>query len=219
MKTLGHYQGERGERYFAWQNRAGIDQGRIEARKFAAFVAGSNTVVDFGCGSGAMLASLVCARRIGVEVNPSARAEAERHGIEVYGSAIDVPAGVADVVVSNHALEHVPSPLETLEQLRSVLEAGGRLVLCLPIDDWRTQKRPAAGDRNHHLYTWTPQLLANLLSEAGFVVESARVLTHAWPPGWATLDRLLPVALFDAVAQATSVMLRRRQVIAVARRR
>lgn len=211
-----HYEGEQGARYFAYQNVAGLDQGRLEARKFARHIQPSNTVVDFGCGSGAVLANLRCARRIGVEVNPAARAEAARHAIELHASPESIPAATADVAISNHALEHVPSPLATLAQLRAILVPGGRLLLCVPIDDWRTQREFRADDPNHHLYTWTPLLLGNLLAEAGFRVGSIRVLTHCWPLGWRWLMDRVPDPVFDTLAWMQSCLLRRRQLFAIA---
>jgi SAM-dependent methyltransferase len=117
-----------------------------------------------------------------------------------------------DIVISNHALEHVPHPLSALREIRSKLVCGGRLMLCLPFDDWRTQAHYVPDDINHHLYTWSPLLLGNLLNEAQFVVEEARVYTHAWPPRWRWLDAHLPVGLFDAVCTYYAWRMNRRQV-------
>jgi hypothetical protein len=89
-------------------------------------------------------------------------------------------------------------------------------VLWLPLDDWRAQRR-LRPDPNHHLYTWTPLLLANLLEEAGFTVEECRVVTHAWPPFTATLARL-PRPIFDLIARFWAIVRRRRQLTAIARR-
>jgi SAM-dependent methyltransferase len=213
-----HYDGELGEAYYRWQQR-GADLGaRIDGFKFAPYVGPRDTVLDFGCGGGAMLASLLCARRLGVEPNPAARAAAEARGLEMHATAAEVPGGVADVVMSNHALEHALSPLQELRELHRVLRPGGRLVIWLPLDDWRRQRRAEPGDINHHLYTWTPLLLSNLLDEAGFRVLECRVVARAWPQRHEELFRLLPRRAFDAVARAWAVALRHRQVMAVAER-
>jgi SAM-dependent methyltransferase len=121
------------------------------------------------------------------------------------------------VVISNHALEHVLDPLAELRLLYGVLKPGGRVVLRLPLDDWRAQRDPA-DDGNHHLYAWTPRLIANLLREAGFQVERSEVLTYAWPPRSEKLVDRLPRALFDLLARVTAIALRRRQLLVVARR-
>jgi len=179
-------------------------------------VSQDDDVVDFGCGIGALLESLPAATKTGVEVSAAARREAHARGLHVVASSSELPDESADVVISNHALEHTLAPLDELRDLRRVLRRGGKLVLWLPLDDWRAQRRPRP-DPNHHLYTWTPLLLSNLLEEAGFTVEDCRVVTHAWPPFTAFFARL-PRSLFDSVARLWSALRRRRQVMAVARK-
>lgn len=212
-----HYLGEKGEAYLAWQDAGGVLDGEIESRKFQRLIRPGDTVVDFGCGAGNLLRALRCTRRIGVEANPAALARCREAGIEAHADLAEVPDGIADVVVSNHALEHVPAPIEALRQLRTKLKPRGRLCLVLPIDDWRATRRYDPGDKNRHLYTWTPQLLGNALSEAGFRVRSSDVWirTHAWPKGHQFLYRHLPEPLFDLACRLYSMLLRRRELAAV----
>jgi SAM-dependent methyltransferase len=212
-----HYRGEAGAQYARYQRRFDAVAARLDRRKFATHVGPADTVVDLGCGSGAILATLPAARRIGVEPNEPVRAAAAERGIEVVASAAELPAGEADVAISNHALEHALSPYEELRELHRALRPGGRLVVYVPIDDWRAQRRPRP-DPDHHLYTWTPQLLANLLDEAGFDVRECRVVTHAWPPRAERLLRL-PDPVLHALGRAWSALRRRRQTMAVAVRR
>lgn len=212
-----HYLGQSGTDYFSYQHQGGLLRGKLNARtKFARFVSPTDAVLDFGCGGGTLLRSLECARRVGVEINPVARAEASAHGLEVFETLAEVPDGMADVVVSNHALEHVINPVATLSELRKKLKAGGKLVLVVPLDDWRDQRSYDPKDIDHHLYTWTPRLLGNLLSEAGYVVGDVSVLTHAWFPNWPRWIDRLPTGVFDAVCWAYSIYSRRRQLLAVA---
>jgi SAM-dependent methyltransferase len=210
-----HYTGTRGDEYFEWQRQIGESGGHINARKFSRLIKPGDTVLDFGCGSGAMLASLVCGRRIGVEANPVARERAAELGVEMYATLGEVADRCVDVLVSNHALEHVLNPLGELKAMRRVV--SGTLALCLPIDDWRTERHFVSGDQNQHLFTWTPLLIGNLLVEAGFSVLSANILVHAWPMSWKWLDKRLPVRAFDAVCHLAAVRRRRRQVFVVAR--
>lgn len=215
-KVGQHYSGARGEAYLDYQRRFGELGAQLNLFKFSDHVSAGDAVVDFGCGIGALLERLPAASRIGVEVSESARRDAEARDLQVVASASELESASADVVISNHALEHTLAPLDELRELLRVLRPGGKLVLWLPVDDWRGQRRPRP-DPNHHLYTWTPLLLANLLEEAGFEVEQCRVVTHAWPPFTAFLSRL-PRFLFDLLARAWAVLRRRRQVMAVARR-
>jgi len=180
MRIPAHYRGQHGVGYHEivverWSARA-TD---INRRAFEPHVREDDVVVDFGCGSGRLLSVLPARRRIGVEINELAKRQACERGIEVVGSTGDLIDEVADVVISNHALEHTLSPFDVLLELRRLLKPTGRLVLMLPIDEWRKQRRRWYGDPDHHLYTWTPLLLSNLLGEAGFSVEECRVFTCA----------------------------------------
>lgn len=156
----------------AWANRS----------KFERCIKPTDTVLDFGCGSGLLLKGLDCARRIGVEINPAAAAHARGIGVEVHDSVEAVPDGCADVVISNHALEHTLRPLDELKGLRRKLKPGGRIVIVVPCDSVHYGYKP--GDINHHLYSWSPMNLGNLLTEAGFQVEESKAYIHRWPAKW-----------------------------------
>lgn len=179
-----HYLGEKGEDYFRWQSGGGMFAGGINAHKFSHLVQPNSTVLDFGCGGGFLLATLNCQRRIGVEINPVARRHAQSLGVDCFAAAEDVPDGVADLIISDHALEHVPFPIGALNTLRQKLKPSGLLSICVPIDNWRHEKRYDPMDRNHHLHTWTPLLLGHTLTEAGFAVKSIYARTFAWPERW-----------------------------------
>lgn len=211
-----HYDAE----YFAWQN-SGMDvKVRVKVSRFAPFINPQDTVLDFGCAGGGLLGALDAARKIGVEINPTARESAVRDfGIEAYPTLADAPDGVADVVISNHALEHIPSPIEALTQMRSKLKPGGQLVLVLPIDDWRAQKNYDPADINHHLYTWTPLLLGNALTEAGYRVSPAdfTIIHHAYMRGYDAISARLPENIFYKLCQVWSFVARRRELRAVVR--
>jgi 2-polyprenyl-3-methyl-5-hydroxy-6-metoxy-1,4-benzoquinol methylase len=210
-----HYEGEAGKRYFAYQNENGNLGGRLNATKFAPFVRSSDRVLDFGCGGGWLLRELSAAGKIGVELNPVARQQCVANGVAVVPEVQSVE-GLVDVIVSNHCLEHVPYPIEALRQLRSKLKSGGRLVLVVPIDDWRSQRHYLPADLNHHLQTWTPLLMGHTLTEAGFKVDRIDVLTSAWPPRVAKLHAILPAWAFELACWAWAVLRRRRQLIAIA---
>lgn len=213
-----HYLGERGVSYGARYSEQSPALGFLKAGTFRPFIATADTVLDFGCASGEVLAAIPCARRIGVDVNPAVLGRARDNGIEAYGSLAEVPPGIVDVAISGHTLEHCLRPLDELIAIRQTLREGGRLILTLPLDDWRAQRSFDRSDPNHHLYAWTPLLLGHLLNEAGFEVEQVRILTKAWPPrGIYRLWRLLPHWLFDWLCVTCSVLLRRRQLHAVAR--
>lgn len=215
--TSTHYLSQSGESYFDYQNTHGPLRGTINARKFAPHIETDGTILDFGCGGGHLLKALSPKASIGVEINPAAAAVARSMGLEVFADISEVPDGAADQCVSNHALEHVPYPIQALREIRRVLKPSGRLVLVVPIDDWRDQPMYDPSDINHHLHTWNPLLLGNSLAEAGFKVnaEDIRILSHAWPPMWSKLFQLSPRA-FDSICGIYSRIRHRRQIVAIA---
>src|SRR4051812_14697436 len=82
------YRGEGTSAYFDWQrHKATPVSTEIDAFKYTPYVRPRDTVVDFGCGAGHMVARLNAARRIGIEPNPYARAEAAALGLEMATSA------------------------------------------------------------------------------------------------------------------------------------
>jgi SAM-dependent methyltransferase len=212
-----HYLGMQGNEYFQWQNNlGGFERGLIESRKFQPFINKKDYVMDFGCGGGHVLAALNCRKKCGVEVNPSAREEAEKYDFPVYEDCSYIKKKSIDKVISNHCLEHIPCPIEALRQIRECLVPNGKLILCIPIDDWRTEKYFHKDDINHHLYTWTPQLIGNSLLEAGFQIDKIYIYAHAWPPKFLILNTLLPVWLFDIICSINSIIFKRRQILAIA---
>ncbi len=213
-RAASHYHGTAGARYFEYQRQIGELGGRLNRAKFEKHIDSSHTVVDFGCGGGGLLAGLDAQCKIGVEPSESARRAATRLGIACVASSAKLESEIADVVISNHAIEHTLCPFDELRHLRRALKRGGKLVLWLPIDDWRSE-RVLREDPNHHLYTWTPLLLRNLLTEAVLDVRECRVITHAWPPFTNKLTRL-PRPAFDAIASFWALARRRRQLMAVA---
>jgi SAM-dependent methyltransferase len=161
-------------------------------------------------------AAPAAAERIGVEVNPVTRDEAAQAGIQAYPSLQAIGDQTVDVVISNHALEHVLAPHDVLVELRRVVRSSGRLVICVPADDWRNARQWRPGDPNHHLFAWTPLTLGNLLTEAGFAPVSVRMRNRAWPRDYVRLYRRLPRPVWEAVCLLWAIGRRRREIIAVA---
>jgi hypothetical protein len=53
-------------------------------------------------------------------------------------------------------------------------------VVIVPYEKERRYRRWRPDEPNHHLYSWNVQTLANLVTECGFRVESARVAEYGW---------------------------------------
>lgn len=175
--------------YFAWQRKIGEFSAKANRFKFAPHIAPGDRVVDFGCGGGYLLAALTCAERLGVEVNPVARTEADRQNVRTVPSSDDLPDAWADVLISNSALEHVEYPLGELRKLWRKIRPGGRIVIVVPLETLDSVYRP--DDINQHLYTWSPLNLGNLLTTAGFVVDAVTPSRLMWPPKYELCYSLL----------------------------
>ncbi len=183
------------DRYFAWQASIGEFGGWANLTKFEAYVGEQDDVLDFGCGGGYLLKNLRCRKRIGVEVNPASAEIARKNGVEVYSRPQDVPDDYADVIISNHAIEHALHPLQELKALYPKLRKGGRIVFVVPCESIRYAYKP--GDINHHLYSWSPMCLGNLFTEAGYTLIESRAYIHKWPPKYRFIARVGGRVLFE----------------------
>lgn len=211
-----HYAGEGAAEYFEYQVQDVKRNNWVSSRFFAPYLSGTDDVVDYGCGTGWLLKQLDVGSCIGVEPNPNAREVAKGIGIETVASADELADESADVVISNHALEHSLEPIIELQRIRRIVRPTGKIVICLPIDDWRRQRGPDPENPDHHLHTWTPLLFSNLLGEAGFEVTEARGFSYLQPPpGW-HMDKL-PTGAFNAVAKLYGIKRGYHQLVAVAK--
>lgn len=192
---------------------------RARARKIQPHIKPSDRVFEFGVGSGLNLASLVCAARHGSDINPSSNDVARQHGIEVIDSP-DRVDGIYDAVVCHHVLEHLTAPAECLVSLRSLLRPGGKLLLYVPYEKERRYRKHIATDDNHHLYSWTPHTLANLVIECGFTLKCAKLGMFGYDRISARLAAALGVgdAGFRIIRQCGHLIRREHEVCVVATR-
>jgi 2-polyprenyl-3-methyl-5-hydroxy-6-metoxy-1,4-benzoquinol methylase len=149
-------------------------------------------LLDVGCAEGAFLDA---ARGAGFDVQGTelsphgANTTAQRLGVPVHcGELIDArfESGSFDVMTLWHVLEHVLFPGETLAEAHRILRPDGLLVVAVPnrvcpifratyrIVRGRSLHLYHPGDREQHLYHWTPDSLTRALEQAGLeVVETA----------------------------------------------
>jgi SAM-dependent methyltransferase len=185
--------------YFKWQSQLGAFGGIANRFKFQPHIRPTDRVVDFGCGGGYLLANLVCAERRGVELNPIARLEAQRNGVNCVASTDDLPDCCADVLISNSALEHVEHPLVELRRLLPKVRPGGTVVFVVPHETLASKFD--AADINKHLYTWSPLALGNLFSAAGFEVAEVRPSRLMWPPAFRQLLAVFGERAFQVICR------------------
>lgn len=215
-KPLTYYQGEEGVVYFTYQNRFAAKRAALKARRIEKYIKETDRVLDFGCGGGWLLASLNCAVRVGIEPNRAAHEVCRENKIPVYEHPSLVDESNFDVIISSHCLEHVPSPVGSLRSLSDLLKPGGKLIIIVPIDDWRAQRKISKKETDHHLQTWTPRLLANTLQGSGYEVRSIRVMTRQWFPKWNVFVGKVPGFLFNLLCIIWGCLYKQREIVAVA---
>lgn len=137
--SAAHYDAK----YFNWQRGIGEEKARRENWEKTYGVLPGETVLDFGAGTAAILATLNSAgRRIAVEYSSVAREYIAQHskGIEVHQYPESVPDGSVDLVVSTSVVEHVECPIQELRELMRKLRHGGRVVIGIKnegVELWR----------------------------------------------------------------------------------
>ena len=139
---------------------------------------GEGRILDVGCGSGKLLATL------------------REHGWEVYGvdfspvaveyaksqDGLNVRLGnlfqagyqdeFFDVVMFNHSLEHIYNPLETLKEAHRIMKPSGLLLISIPnagsLEAKLFGKWWVHWDTPRHLYHFTKRTMTKLVTCAGF---------------------------------------------------
>jgi SAM-dependent methyltransferase len=188
---------------------------------FAPYLTETHRLLDFGCGPGNLLETLVAKEKYGVEISEPSRKLAVTKGIDVRPRLEDFAGERFDRIISAHALEHVVDPAAKLGLIRDLLTDDGQFILVLPINEWaeRTQRKWVPNEKNQHLYTWTPLLLGNLLHVCGLQPQEIRTIHFCNPPKIGNRLFAIHPFLYQIGGRLASWLLPKRQILAVATRR
>ncbi len=184
QRAVAYYQGTAGQAYHAGK-RGVPPEGlpwiyRARAELFQYYITPTDSVLEWGCGAGWNLADLHAARRVGMDVEPALQDQVEASGAEFVATTRTFSDASFDVIFSHHSLEHAPDPLAALIELERLLRPGGRLLLAVPYENSRTQRRYNPAEPNHHLFAWNPQTLGNLVALSGLHVESVGLRPYGY---------------------------------------
>lgn len=219
-----YYSGESGEKYskYIGQDKLSHLGHFLQSKFFLSKLNSKMNVLDFGCGNGA-LAKIIepHVKSIeGIEVNDYPRELAKsNNNLIVYSSIEEVKKNLKkySAIISNHVLEHVPNPIDTLAELKDLLEPNGILVFMLPIDDFRSPGNQSwnPGNLDRHLHTWTPLLIGNTFENAGYMPIKIQVISYAWSERFFFLGDTFLQAL---VCRILAIFLKSRQLFVVAKK-
>lgn len=155
-------------------------------------------VVEVGCGNGLFLRKLVAydgADNRGYGFDPSYRgAESELNGrlkfsARYYDSeCADVPA---DVIVCRHVIEHVPRPLQMLEDIKKALAHApqARIFFETPCVEWILANLVVWDFFYEHCSYFSAASLSTAFQAAGFEVQSVK---HVFEGQYLWLEATLP---------------------------
>jgi len=175
--------------YYAYSDNSGANQGNELLKRILGYRLGTRDptfpalgrMLDLGCGVGAFLRRMREAgwETYGVEISKAA-AESGRQtaGLNIFSGTLaqaQFPAEWFDYVRSNHSFEHISCPGETLDEVRRILKADGKLMIGVPNIDslnarmfgqyWWYLGAPV------HTFTYSVQTLSALLNKHGFRVD------------------------------------------------
>jgi SAM-dependent methyltransferase len=175
-------------------------------------------LLDVGCGAGYLLQT---ASGRGFDVSGcDVSAWAGKHGSELgfkvrVGLLEDLayPAATFDVVVCNHTLEHVSSPVSFLQEIKRILVPDGILVIGVPNFDSLMSKimRDRWGSLlpEQHLWHFTPKTLRQMIEHSGFSTLHINFIsaTQAQPKSFKQITLKLIRMLGSAIHKDESMTL------------
>ncbi len=163
------------ERLEHWRGWGGYYQKRI-ARVYRFNIPPGQSVLEIGCGSGNLLASLQPSRGLGIDISPKMVARARRLYPQIafqQGDAVNLDVdGRFDYVVLSDTINDLWDVQTVFENIARVMAPGGRLVLNFYSRLWEQHLNMAAALRlakPNLAQNWlTREDTANLLNLAGF---------------------------------------------------
>lgn len=164
-----------------------IAQARIDAEddderrtSFCKNYVKNKKVLDFGCGSGGFINKVkgITHHIAGVELEYDKRDYITNEGTICYGNIREIPSEERyDIITMFHVLEHLPDPIDILNQLKEHLEDGGKIIIEVPnADDALLSLYDSEEFANFtywicHLYLYSNKTFADLMKKCGLRIS------------------------------------------------
>jgi 2-polyprenyl-3-methyl-5-hydroxy-6-metoxy-1,4-benzoquinol methylase len=146
------------------------------------------TVLEIGCGDGAMLQLLAArgANAQGIDASSSGIDKCHQNGLaaqclDVSTDGVPFPNQSFDVVISLETFEHLMNPFYALQEVRRVLRDSGRFICSVP--------NPLTGHPYLYPGLFEYRNFRKFLEQGGFAIRCVR------PWEWAPRETILPRAL------------------------
>lgn len=139
-----------------------------------------NIILDVGCGTGTFLEKISGNpknRAIGVDLTQSSVDTAKKNGLEAYCCQLsDVPRILndeVDIITVFHVLEHVPDPLQFLEETARLLRRGGCIFISTPYSPMSIEENwyDPLNHPPHHITRWSKKSYTSLAERLGFSID------------------------------------------------
>jgi len=142
------------------------------------------TIIEVGCGNGAVLAELgrrgVGQMRVGVDISSAAiRIAASQPGVteaQVFdGEHIEARESSFDLAICTHVLEHVVSPIALVEEM---VRVSGAVVIEVPLEDNLLARRSSArvlSENAGHLQRFNRRCIRRLIADVGWAARGELV--------------------------------------------
>lgn len=133
-------------------------------------------ILDFGCGAGKLLQTLY---HFGFRNLIGADAFIESdifypNGVKIYKKTLAELSPFFDLIMLHHSFEHLPNPLETLQEIYKLLEKDKFCLIRIPVVNFAWKKYGVNWvqlDPPRHLFLYTEKSFRFLAEKAGFSVE------------------------------------------------
>jgi ubiquinone/menaquinone biosynthesis C-methylase UbiE len=162
---------------------------------FSKIHAGSQSILDAGCGEGITLEKLRKQfpenKILGIDLSLQKVTICRSFGLDaIQGdlSMMSIRDNMFDTCILSEVIEHLSQFEQVLGEIRRILKRGGRLIVVIP-NDWvffiariLFCKFKEAFYKSGHVRQWTPKTLVKTLQTEGFqLISQTKIPFRYWP--------------------------------------